>query len=158
MKRHLAAALCASLVAASQPHAGWAQGFLPGERARAVRMACAADYMRYCGDVPIGGGRIVRCLTRHADVVSQRCFQALTVWGLTAVNAFKACLPDADRLCASIQDVKDRVRYCSVCSNITDVDPCFYCTHPDRDARVICVVEEPQNVSAIEKTRELKGR
>ena len=102
MKRHLAAALCTALVVASQPHAGWAQGFLPGERARAVRMACAADYVRYCGDVPIGGGRIIRCLTRHADVVSQRCFQALTVWGLTAVNAFRTCLPDADRLCAQV--------------------------------------------------------
>jgi recombination protein RecR len=75
-----------------------------------------------------------------------------------AFHILKAPRDDADRLCASIQDVKDRVRYCSVCSNITDVDPCFYCTHPDRDSRIICVVEEPQNVSAIEKTREFKGR
>jgi recombination protein RecR len=75
-----------------------------------------------------------------------------------AFHILKASRDDADRLCTAIQDVKDRVVYCSVCSNITDVDPCFYCTHPDRDSRLICVVEEPQNVSAIEKTREFKGR
>ncbi len=65
-------------------------------------MACAADFMRFCRDVPPGGGRIIRCLTRHADLVSQPCFQALTIWGLTAVNAFKMCLPDAERLCAHV--------------------------------------------------------
>jgi recombination protein RecR len=75
-----------------------------------------------------------------------------------AFHILKAPRDDADRLCTSIQDVKDRVTYCSVCSNITDSDPCFYCTHPERDPRIICVVEEPQNVGAIEKTREFKGR
>jgi recombination protein RecR len=44
-----------------------------------------------------------------------------------------------------------------VCNNITDVDPCVYCSNDSRDATIICVVEEPQNVSAIEKTREFKG-
>src|SRR5204863_1646144 len=52
---------------------------------------------------------------------------------------------------------KERVTYCSVCNNITDVDPCAFCSGSNRDAQVICVVEEPQNVSAIEKTREFKG-
>ena len=56
-----------------------------------------------------------------------------------------------------MRDVKDRVTYCSVCSNITDVDPCYFCTHPGRDRRLICVVEEPENVTAIEKTRDFKG-
>lgn len=102
MKRNLTAALCAVLVAVSLPSAGAAQTFPPGERARAVRMACTADYMRFCRDVPPGGGRIIRCLARHADLVSQPCFQALTVWGLTAVNAFRMCLPDAERLCAHV--------------------------------------------------------
>jgi hypothetical protein len=102
MKRDLIAVACATLVAASLPHAGLAQGFRPGERARAVQMACMADYMRFCRDVPMGGGRIMRCLSRHADVVSQPCFQALTVWGLTAANSFKMCLPDVDRLCAQV--------------------------------------------------------
>jgi hypothetical protein len=102
MKRALIAALCTAVVAVSLSRAGAAQTFPPGERARAVRTACTADFMRFCRDVPPGGGRIIRCLARHADVVSQPCFQALTIWGLTAVNAFKMCLPDAGRLCAHV--------------------------------------------------------
>src|SRR5262245_41184816 len=102
MKRALSPVVCATLVAVSLPHAGTAQGFRPGERARALQMACMADYVRFCRDVPGGGGRIIRCLSRHSDVVSQPCFQALTVWGLTAANSFKMCLPDVDRLCAQV--------------------------------------------------------
>jgi recombination protein RecR len=64
---------------------------------------------------------------------------------------------DAERLCDAIRDVKERVTYCSVCNNITDIDPCGFCTHPTRDQRLICVVEEPQNVSVVEKTREFRG-
>jgi recombination protein RecR len=64
---------------------------------------------------------------------------------------------DADRLCEAIRDVKERVTYCTVCNTITDVDPCVYCTDTTRDPTMVCVVEEPQNVSAIEKTREFKG-
>ena len=64
---------------------------------------------------------------------------------------------DADRLCDAVRDVKERVTYCSTCNNITDVDLCTYCSNPGRDRRIICVVEEAPNVSAIEKTREFKG-
>ena len=53
--------------------------------------------------------------------------------------------------------MKERVTYCSVCNNITDSDPCPFCSSDARDPQIICVVEEPQNVSAIEKTREFKG-
>jgi recombination protein RecR len=74
-----------------------------------------------------------------------------------AFHVLRTPREDADRLCEAIRDVKERVTYCSVCNTITDVDPCAYCTDPDRDATVICVVEEPQNVSAIEKTREFRG-
>jgi recombination protein RecR len=62
-----------------------------------------------------------------------------------------------DRLVEAVRDVKERVTYCSVCNNITDTDPCAFCSSDARDPRTICVVEEPQNVSAIEKTREFKG-
>jgi recombination protein RecR len=62
-----------------------------------------------------------------------------------------------DRLIDAVRDVKERVTYCSVCNNITDADPCAFCTSDSRDPHTICVVEEPQNVSAIEKTREFKG-
>jgi recombination protein RecR len=64
---------------------------------------------------------------------------------------------DTDRLCEAVRDVKDRVTYCSTCNNITDIDPCAICQDDGRDRRIICVVEEPQNVGAIEKTREFKG-
>ena len=62
-----------------------------------------------------------------------------------------------DRLVDALRDVKERVTYCSICNVITDTDPCAFCTSDARDPHVICVVEEPQNVSAIEKTREFKG-
>src|SRR5882762_2594986 len=62
-----------------------------------------------------------------------------------------------DRLADALREVKERVAYCSVCNNITDVDPCAFCTSDARDRHIICVVEEPQNVSAIEKSREFKG-
>jgi recombination protein RecR len=63
----------------------------------------------------------------------------------------------ADRLVDAVREVKERVTYCSVCNNITDADPCVFCSSDRRDRDVICVVEEPQNVTAIEKTREFKG-
>ena len=64
---------------------------------------------------------------------------------------------DAERLAAALVDVKAKVTYCSVCNNITDAETCDFCRSDRRDQHVICVVEEPQNVSAIEKTREFKG-
>jgi recombination protein RecR len=73
-------------------------------------------------------------------------------------HVLKAPREEVDRLCAAMQSVKDRVTYCSVCSNITEVDPCGYCTGADRDGRLICVVEQPENVSSVEKTRGFRGR
>ena len=64
---------------------------------------------------------------------------------------------DADRLADAVRQVKERVTYCSICNNITDVDPCAFCRAEDRDRKTICVVEEPQSVTSIEKTREFKG-
>jgi recombination protein RecR len=64
---------------------------------------------------------------------------------------------EADRLCDAVRELKERVTHCSTCNNITDADPCAYCTDEGRDRRLICVVEEPQNVIAIEKTRDFKG-
>jgi len=74
-----------------------------------------------------------------------------------AFHLLKTPREEADRLCGAIQDLKDRMSYCSICSNNTDVDPCYFCTSPSRDQRLICVVEEPQNVSAIEKSGEYRG-
>ena len=74
-----------------------------------------------------------------------------------AYHVLRTPREDADLLCAAIQDVKERVTYCTVCNNITDVDPCRFCADDRRERHVICVVEEPQNVAAIEKTREFRG-
>ena len=74
-----------------------------------------------------------------------------------AFHILKTPREEIDRLAAAMTEVKDRVTYCSLCSNITDTDPCFFCTDSGRDKRVICVVEEPENVTAVEKTREFRG-
>ena len=60
-------------------------------------------------------------------------------------------------LSAAIQEVKDKIRLCTVCCHITDVDPCRFCADEGRDRGTVCVVEEPNNLLAIEKTREYKG-
>ena len=74
-----------------------------------------------------------------------------------AFHILKNPREDAEHLCDAIREVKERVTYCSVCNNITDIDPCAFCTSATRDQRLICVVEEPQNVNVVEKTREFKG-
>ncbi|HEU5300286.1 MAG TPA: recombination mediator RecR [bacterium] len=65
---------------------------------------------------------------------------------------------DAARLSQAILDAKARIRYCSTCFHITDVDPCAICTASSRSGAVICVVEDPRDVLAMERTREYKGR
>jgi recombination protein RecR len=74
-----------------------------------------------------------------------------------AFHLLKTPREQTDRLVEALRDVKERVVYCSVCNNITDVDPCAFCSSEARTPHMICVVEEPQNVSAIERTREFKG-
>ena len=74
-----------------------------------------------------------------------------------AFHILKTPREQADRLADAVRELKQRVTYCSVCNNITDIDPCAYCSNGARDSRIICVVEEPQNVAAIERTREFKG-
>jgi len=74
-----------------------------------------------------------------------------------AFHILKTPREEVERLTVAVRDVKDRVAHCSICSNITDADPCAYCTNPDRQQSVICVVEEPANVTAVEKTREFRG-
>ena len=57
----------------------------------------------------------------------------------------------------SLREVKEKIVFCSVCNNLTDVNPCMYCSSPSRDRSMICVVEEPYNLVAVEKTRSYKG-
>lgn len=75
-----------------------------------------------------------------------------------AFHLLKTPREEVDALCVAILGVKDRVTYCSTCSNITDVDPCGYCTDTSRDGRIICVVEQPENVWAVERTKGFRGR
>jgi recombination protein RecR len=67
--------------------------------------------------------------------------------------------PDADvqKLITALLEVKQRIILCSVCNNLTEMDPCRFCSSPSRDHSVICVVEEPHSLVAVEKTRSFKG-
>jgi recombination protein RecR len=75
-----------------------------------------------------------------------------------AFHVLKTPREEIDALIEAMRVVKDRVTYCSICGNLTHVDPCMYCTAGDRDARIICVVEQPENVSSIERARGFRGR
>ncbi len=74
-----------------------------------------------------------------------------------AFHILRSSNADADALAESIHALKQALRLCSICNNVTDVDPCGYCTSPSRNTRLICVLEEPTNIAAIEKTRSWSG-
>ena len=83
--------------------------------------------------------------------VGNKSAQRLAFYLLRAEKA------DAQRLVDAILEVKDKIGFCSTCNNITDVDPCRYCSSPTRDQHIILVVEEPYNLVTVEKTREYRG-
>ncbi len=64
---------------------------------------------------------------------------------------------EVENFIESLREVKEKIVFCSVCNNLTDVNPCMYCASPSRDRSMICVVEEPYNLVAVEKTRSYKG-
>ena len=64
---------------------------------------------------------------------------------------------DAASLAEAVQGLKASLRLCSICNNVTDVDPCAYCANPGRNQRLVCVVEEPTSIAAIERTRGYMG-
>ena len=74
-----------------------------------------------------------------------------------ALYVLKMSRDEVVTLAKALVNVKDKVRYCSVCSNITESDPCAICSSKKRERSFICVVEEPHDVIAIEKTHEFKG-
>lgn len=65
---------------------------------------------------------------------------------------------DVRRLADALLEIKERVRFCSTCGNVAQEEQCRVCTDPRRDPQVLCVVEEPKDVVAIERTREFRGR
>jgi recombination protein RecR len=74
--------------------------------------------------------------------------------------AFFLLRSDRDQALAlseAIREAKEKIRQCSVCNNITEADPCFFCTSPGRNKALICVVEEATNIQAVEKTRQFSG-
>jgi recombination protein RecR len=74
-----------------------------------------------------------------------------------AFHILRSSDEDAEALATAVRDVKANLRLCSICNNITDVDPCVYCTSPTRNQHMVCVVEEPTNIAAIEKTKHFNG-
>ena len=74
-----------------------------------------------------------------------------------AFHILRSSDEDAEGLARAVHDVKANLRLCSLCNNITDVDPCVYCSSPTRNQRLVCVVEEPTNIAAIEKTKHFNG-
>jgi recombination protein RecR len=75
-----------------------------------------------------------------------------------AFHILKSSPEDQQFLIESLTNLKDKIRYCSICWNFTDVDPCRICSDPRREEEIICVVEEPTTLIAIEKTREFQGK
>ena len=69
-----------------------------------------------------------------------------------AFHILRSSGEDAEALAQAVREVKARLRLCSTCNNITDVDPCLYCASPTRNQKLVCVVEEPTNIATIEKT------
>ena len=74
-----------------------------------------------------------------------------------AFHLLRSSSEDAEALASSIRLLKEKLHLCSVCSNITDIDPCTYCASPTRNQRLVCVVEEPTNIASIEKARFYNG-
>jgi recombination protein RecR len=75
-----------------------------------------------------------------------------------AYHILRTPAPDAEALAAAIRSVKTDLRYCGICFNIAETDPCALCSSDERDATVVCVVEEPLDVLAIERTGQFTGR
>ncbi len=88
---------------------------------------------------------------KHLPGVGQKTAQRLAFFILRAAPEEALALADA------IRDAKLKIRECSVCNNITDTDPCFYCASPTRNRKTICVVEEAHNIAAVERTRQYNG-
>lgn len=89
---------------------------------------------------------------KHLPGIGQKSAQRI------AFHLERAPREDVQRLAEALLDAKDKIRLCSLCNNLTEADPCEYCTDPRRDSEVICVVETPYNVVSVEKSREFRGR
>ena len=103
-------------------------------------------------------------MSRFAEPMSRLIEELKKLPGIGSKNAQRLAFhilrssdEDADLLAAAVRDVKANLRLCSTCNNITDVDPCVYCSSTTRNQRLVCVLEEPTNIAAIEKTKHFNG-
>src|SRR5664279_105003 len=103
-------------------------------------------------------------LSRFAEPMSRVIEELKKLPGIGAKNAqrlafhiLRSSTEDAGALADAVRELKEKLRLCSICNNITDVDPCIYCSSPSRNQRLVCVVEEPTNISSVEKTRNYNG-
>src|SRR3982751_1526566 len=83
--------------------------------------------------------------------IGSKSAQRLAFYGL------RRPLSEVESFAAALREVKEKIVFCSVCNNLTDVNPCLYCSNPKRDRSIICIVEEPYNLVAVEKTRSYHG-
>ncbi len=88
---------------------------------------------------------------KHLPGIGQKTAQRL------AFHLLRGAPEEALALADAIREANEKIRECSVCNNITDTDPCLYCASPTRSRKTICVVEEPHNIVAVEKTRQYSG-
>ena len=103
-------------------------------------------------------------MNRFADPISRLIDELRKLPGIGSKSAQRLAFhilrgtdEDARALADSILVLREKLRLCSICNNITDVDPCIYCASPARDRHTVCVLEEPTNIAAIEKTRSYTG-
>jgi recombination protein RecR len=103
-------------------------------------------------------------LSRFAEPMARLIEELRKLPGIGSKNAQRLAFhilrssgDDAEALADAIRNLKAKLRLCSICNNITDVDPCVYCSSPTRNQRLVCVVEEPTNIATIEKTRNYNG-
>jgi len=103
-------------------------------------------------------------LSRYAEPMARLIEELKKLPGVGAKSAqryafhiLRSSDEDAAALAEAVHNLKASLRLCSICNNVTDVDPCAYCASPARNQRVVCVVEEPTNIAAVERTRTFQG-
>jgi recombination protein RecR len=107
------------------------------------------------------GGRIV---SRYAEPLARLIEELKKLPGVGSKSAqrfafhiLRSSDDDAAALAEAVRGLKANLRLCSICNNVTDVDPCSYCASATRNQRLVCVVEEPTNIEAVERTRGFQG-
>jgi recombination protein RecR len=74
-----------------------------------------------------------------------------------AFHILRSSDDDANALAEAVRGLKASLRLCSICNNVTDIDPCAYCASPTRNQRLVCVVEEPTNIAAVERSQSTRA-